>query len=133
MSASEAANGPRPEDILQRILHFVVQSLAKFKRVMLGRLGVGIGEGIYCSSTSIRKGYKGDVTHSIIADQWDYEIRIRQEDRNIATLKTYVNILWKIITDAEGERVNLFCLFLYSNSFTNCKHLIYISFRLYLE
>jgi aspartate--ammonia ligase len=79
----------------------VMQSLAKWKRIMLDRLGVEVGDGIYCSSTSIRKGYKGDVTHSVIADQWDYEIRIRQEDRNLDTLKSYVNKIWKIITDAE--------------------------------
>lgn len=47
----------------------VVQSLAKWKRVMLKRLGCQVGEGIYCDSTSIRKGYKGDVTHSAVADQ----------------------------------------------------------------
>jgi len=46
----------------------VVQSLAKWKRVMLDRLGCEPGEGIFCDSTSIRKGYKGDVTHSAIAD-----------------------------------------------------------------
>lgn len=43
------------------------------------------------------------MTHSVIADQWDYEIRIRQEDRNVQTLKDYVKTIWKIITDAEGE------------------------------
>jgi aspartate--ammonia ligase len=48
----------------------VVQSLAKWKRIMLGRLDCPVGTGIYCDSTSIRKGYKGDVTHSVIADQW---------------------------------------------------------------
>jgi asparagine synthetase A len=48
----------------------VVQSLAKWKRIMLSRLDCPIGTGIYCDSTSIRKGYKGDVTHSVIADQW---------------------------------------------------------------
>lgn len=37
----------------------VMQSLAKWKRIMLARLGVDVGEGIYCASTSIRKGYKG--------------------------------------------------------------------------
>ncbi|KAL7491188.1 hypothetical protein ACHAWT_002371 [Skeletonema menzelii] len=79
----------------------VMQSLAKWKRIMLDRLEVDIGEGIYCSSTSIRKGYKGDVTHSVIADQWDYEIRIKEKDRNVETLKSYVNKIWKIITDAE--------------------------------
>ena len=79
----------------------VIQSLAKWKRIQLNRLNVDVGEGIYCASTSIRKGYKGDTTHSVIADQWDYEIRIQQEDRNVETLKSYVRIIWKIITDAE--------------------------------
>ena len=85
----------------------VMQSLAKWKRIMLGRLDVDVGEGIYCSSTSIRKGYKGDVSHSAIADQWDYEVRICQKDRTVETLKRYVKIIWKIITDAEGEQAFL--------------------------
>lgn len=68
---------------------------------MLDRLQVQVAQGIYCNSTSIRKGYKGDVTHSVIADQWDYEIRIKQEDRTINTLKQYVRKIWQIITDAE--------------------------------
>mmetsp|Transcript_8107 Transcript_8107/g.17539 ORF Transcript_8107/g.17539 Transcript_8107/m.17539 type:complete len:413 (-) Transcript_8107:189-1427(-) len=79
----------------------VVQSLAKWKRVMLDRLDCQVGEGIYCDSTSIRKGYKGDVTHSVIADQWDFEVRINEEDRTINTLKEYVTKMWKIVTDCE--------------------------------
>jgi len=79
----------------------VVQSLAKWKRIMLDRLGCKVGEGIYCDSTSIRKGYKGDVTHSVIADQWDFEIRMTEEQRNVEQLKTWVRTIWKIITDAE--------------------------------
>ena len=68
---------------------------------MLGRLDVEFGDGINCSSTSIRKGYKGDVTHSVIADQRDYEVRIKEEDRAIEALKSFVRKIWKIITDAE--------------------------------
>jgi len=79
----------------------VVQSLAKWKRMILARLGCDVGEGMYCDSTSIRKGYKGDVTHSVIADQWDFEIRITKEQRNIEQLKAYVRTIWKIITDCE--------------------------------
>jgi aspartate--ammonia ligase len=79
----------------------VVQSLAKWKRIMLQRLDCDVGEGIYCDSTSIRKGYKGDVTHSTIADQWDFEIKITKEQRTVEQLKTFVRILWKIVTDAE--------------------------------
>jgi aspartate--ammonia ligase len=79
----------------------IVQSLAKWKRIMLDRLGVNVGQGIYCDSTSIRKGYKGDVTHSVVADQWDFEIRITNEQRKIDTLRAYVQTIWNIITDAE--------------------------------
>jgi aspartate--ammonia ligase len=79
----------------------VVQSLAKWKRLMLDRLGCDVGEGIYCDSISIRKGYKGDVTHSIVADQWDFEVRINEEDRTVETLKQYVTKIWKIVTDCE--------------------------------
>lgn len=110
----------------------VVQSLAKWKRVMLDRLGCEPGEGIYCDSTSIRKGYKvrlnrssdfrclafvklssnlkpvsfqGDVTHSVIADQWDFEVRINKEDRNLDTLKQYVRTIWNV-RDNRSARFN---------------------------
>lgn len=86
----------------------VVQSLAKWKRLMLARLAVPIGQGIYCDSTSIRKGYKGDVTHSIVADQWDFEIRLAPESRTVQQLEQYVRTLWKIITDAEKSVLQAF-------------------------
>lgn len=79
----------------------IVQSLAKWKRIMLKRLDVPVGEGIYCDSTSIRKGYKGDVTHSVVADQWDFEIKITEEMRSIEQLKKFVRTIYKIITDCE--------------------------------
>eukprot|EP00957_Ditylum_brightwellii_P210317 15364834-Ditylum_brightwellii.AAC.1 len=43
----------------------------------------------------------GDVTHSAIADQWDFEIRIHEKDRTIETLKSFVQTLWNIIADCE--------------------------------
>lgn len=46
----------------------VVQSLAKWKRIMLDRLDCKEGEGIYCLSTSIRKGYKVSVSVLMIKD-----------------------------------------------------------------
>jgi aspartate--ammonia ligase len=79
----------------------IVQSLAKWKRIMLDRLDIPVNEGIFCDSTSIRKGYKGDVTHSVIADQWDFEIRITKEQRVVDALQNYVRTIYKIITDAE--------------------------------
>ncbi len=79
----------------------VVQSLAKWKRIMLDRLDCHEGQGIYCDSTSIRKGYKGDTTHSVLADQWDFEIRISKEQRTVEQLKQFVSTIWKIVKDAE--------------------------------
>jgi aspartate--ammonia ligase len=79
----------------------IVQSLAKWKRIMLDRLDIPVNEGIYCDSTSIRKGYKGDVTHSVVVDQWDFEVRITKEQRVVETLQNYVRTIYKIITDAE--------------------------------
>ena len=79
----------------------VVQSLAKWKRFMLGRLDCPVGTGLYCDSTSIRKGYRGDVTHSSVADQWDYEVRMTRDERTVDYLQHYVRLLWKIVTDAE--------------------------------
>lgn len=39
---------------------------------------------------------KGDVTHSAVADQYDFEIRINKEDRNIEYLKDHVRTIWKV-------------------------------------
>lgn len=82
----------------------VVQSLAKWKRFMLTHLDCPPNTGIYCDSTSIRKGYKGDTTHSVIADQWDFELRLEnQSQRSIQQLRKYVETLWSIIVDAEDN------------------------------
>jgi aspartate--ammonia ligase len=43
----------------------IVQSLAKLKRIWLKRYEVPVGGGLFCASTSIRKGYFADVTHSV--------------------------------------------------------------------
>ncbi|KAJ8607172.1 hypothetical protein CTAYLR_007349 [Chrysophaeum taylorii] len=80
----------------------VVQSLANWKRVMLQWYGLEVGQGLFCESTSIRKGYKGDVTHSNIADQWDWELRIEESQRTIEFLRGIVNKIWRIIKDCEA-------------------------------
>lgn len=79
----------------------VVQSLANWKRVMLNWYGFEEGRGIFCESTSIRKGYKGDVTHSNVANQWDWELRLSPEQRKVDFLKEIVLKIWKIIKDCE--------------------------------
>lgn len=80
----------------------VVSSLAKWKRLMLRRYGCEPGSGLFCESTSIRKGYKGDVTHSNICDQWDWEVAITPEQRTLDTLKATVRTLYRMIKDCEA-------------------------------
>uniref|UniRef100_A0A7S3P4P8 Aminoacyl-transfer RNA synthetases class-II family profile domain-containing protein n=1 Tax=Amphora coffeiformis TaxID=265554 RepID=A0A7S3P4P8_9STRA len=89
----------RLESDMNLIRH--VTPLAFQRGTGVNDVGMDVGQGIYCDSTSIRKGYKGDVTHSAVADQWDYEIRISKEQRSVDQLKSYVKTIWKIITDAE--------------------------------
>jgi len=73
----------------------IVHSLAKWKRQALAEYGLLIGEGIYTDMNAIRKDEELDNTHSIYVDQWDWELIINKEDRNIDFLK---NIVRKIYT-----------------------------------
>lgn len=50
----------------------VVQSLAKWKRLALANLGIGIGEGIYTDMNAIRPDELIDELHSVYVDQWDW-------------------------------------------------------------
>ena len=51
----------------------VVHSLAKWKRMALGRYGFSVGEGLYTDMTAIRRDEDTDNIHSIYVDQWDWE------------------------------------------------------------
>ena len=73
----------------------IVHSLAKWKRQALADYGLLIGEGIYTDMNAIRKDEDLDNTHSIYVDQWDWELIINKDDRNIKFLK---NIVRKIYT-----------------------------------
>lgn len=65
----------------------VVHSLAKWKRLALKRYGFPVGEGLYTDMNAIRRDEELDNLHSIYVDQWDWEKIIRDEDRNLDTLK----------------------------------------------
>ena len=68
----------------------VVQSLAKWKRLALYRYGFNKGEGLYTDMSAIRRDDSVDNLHSIYVDQWDWELVIGKEDRNIEFLKDTV-------------------------------------------
>ena len=61
----------------------VVHSLAKWKRMALGRYGFNVGEGLYTDMNAIRRDEDTDNIHSIYVDQWDWEKVITKEMRNV--------------------------------------------------
>ena len=77
----------------------VVQSLAKWKRVALGRYGFKPGEGIYTDMNAIRRDDDMDNTHSIFVDQWDWEAVVTADRRNEEYLKKIVRRIVKAIAD----------------------------------
>ena len=81
----------------------VVQSLAKWKRAALGRYGFEPGEGLYTNMNAIRRDEEVDNIHSIYVDQWDWELVITEEQRNVEYLKTVVRKIFKVIKHMTHE------------------------------
>lgn len=69
----------------------IVHSLAKWKRMALGRYGFAPDTGLYTDMNAIRRDEELDNLHSVYVDQWDWEKAITRESRNFVTLKTTVN------------------------------------------
>ncbi|NBC06784.1 MAG: aspartate--ammonia ligase [Bacteroidetes bacterium] len=86
----------------QRITTQVVQAATKWKRMALAQFDCPPGYGINTDMRAIRKDYFLDHDHSAYVDQWDWEQRIRAEDRNLGYLKETVRRIWKVIYGA-GE------------------------------
>lgn len=68
----------------------IVQSLAKWKRIAVGKYGFSAGEGIYTDMNAIRRDDSVDNIHSVFVDQWDWEKVIEAKDRNLNYLKATV-------------------------------------------
>ncbi|HAK44360.1 MAG TPA: aspartate--ammonia ligase [Spirochaeta sp.] len=79
----------------------VVQSLAKWKRMALANLGFNIGEGLYTDMNAIRPDDPVDSTHSLYVDQWDWEIAITRENRNLDFLRSTVRKIYDVIRRTE--------------------------------
>ena len=75
----------------------IVQSLAKWKRMALGRYGFKPGTGLYTDMNAIRRDEELDNLHSIYVDQWDWEKVIRKEDRNTEYLHEVVVTLYNAL------------------------------------
>ena len=83
----------------------IVQSLAKWKRMALGRYGITAGNGIYTDMNAIRRDEELDNLHSIYVDQWDWEKVITKEQRTEEYLKETVTIIYNALKNL-GDYVN---------------------------
>ena len=79
----------------------IVQSLAKWKRYALKKYGFKEGEGLYTDMNAIRRDEDTDNIHSIYVDQWDWEVVINKEDRNLSTLKKFVEKIYLALKHTE--------------------------------
>jgi len=79
----------------------IVQSLAKWKRHALAHYRFERGEGLYTDMNAIRRDEDTDNIHSIYVDQWDWEVTINKEDRNLDTLKSFVKKIYTSLRHTE--------------------------------
>jgi len=86
----------------------VVQAATKWKRMALKQFGMKIGEGLYTDMRAVRKDYFLDHDHSCYVDQWDWELAVSPEHRNLKFLKQVVEKLWKVIKGAETHVQKVF-------------------------
>lgn len=75
----------------------IVHSLAKWKRMTLGKYGFNPGEGLYTDMNAIRRDEELDNLHSMYVDQWDWCRVIRREERTEKTLKDTVRLIYDTI------------------------------------
>ena len=86
----------------------IVQAATKWKRVALKQFGMKVGEGLYTDMRAVRKDYFLDHDHSAYVDQWDWELVITEDQRNLQLLTEVVEKIWKVIKGAETHVQKLF-------------------------
>ncbi len=86
----------------------VVQAATKWKRMALKQFGMKIGEGLLTDMRAVRKDYFLDHDHSAYVDQWDWELAITKEQRNLKFLREVVEKIWKVLKGAETHVQKLF-------------------------
>ena len=79
----------------------VVQAATKWKRVALKEFGMKLGEGLNTDMRAVRKDYFLDHDHSAYVDQWDWELVITEEQRNLDFLTDIIKKIWKVLKEAE--------------------------------
>ena len=86
----------------------VVQAATKWKRIALKQFELGVGEGLLTDMRAVRKDYFLDHDHSAYVDQWDWELHITKEQRNLKFLKQVVEKIWTVFKGAEEHVQKLF-------------------------
>jgi len=86
----------------------VVQAATKWKRMALKQFEMAPGEGLLTDMRAIRKDYFLDHDHSAYVDQWDWELAITEEQRNLQYLTEVVEKMWKVLKGAEAHVQALF-------------------------
>jgi aspartate--ammonia ligase len=86
----------------------VVQAATKWKRMALKQFGMEVGEGLITDMRAVRKDYFLDHDHSAYVDQWDWELAITEEQRNLQFLTEVVEKIWKVLKGAEVYVQELF-------------------------
>lgn len=86
----------------------VVQAATKWKRMALKQFGMQAGEGLLTDMRAVRKDYFLDHDHSAYVDQWDWELAITKDQRNVTFLKQVVRKIWKVLKGAEVHVQHLF-------------------------
>ena len=79
----------------------IVHSLAKWKRMMLTKLNISEGYGLYTDMNAIRPDEDLDNIHSIYVDQWDWEKVISPSERNLGYLKQAVTQIYSAFKRTE--------------------------------
>ncbi len=86
----------------------IVQAATKWKRFALKEFGMEVGEGLCTDMRAVRKDYFLDHDHSAYVDQWDWELVITEEQRNLAFLTKVVEKIWTVLKGAEAHVQALF-------------------------
>ena len=79
----------------------IVHSLAKWKRLILADLDIEPGYGIYTDMNAIRADEELGNLHSLYVDQWDWELVMRDNERNLDFLKDIVRRIYGAILRTE--------------------------------
>lgn len=79
----------------------MVQSLAKWKRMVLADYKLEPGYGIYTDMNAVRPDDTIDRIHSIYVDQWDWELIMAPAERNLAFLKDIVSRIFAVLKRTE--------------------------------